>query len=130
VFFVFSFINPISLDLRATFLSCCIEVCDPGLILNKDSHVLASELWTLVVSLGVSRSEHNKNIQMFPFSMFDSFTFSCVFYFFLSSLIFSMLPYFLLSSLIYLFLSLLLRDIRHTFTFTTAYSLCPQRLPA
>ena len=56
----FSFINPLYLDLGVTLLPSCIKkVLGPSSSLNKDSHVLASELWFLVASLGFSQTEHN-----------------------------------------------------------------------
>ena len=47
----FSFINPLYLDLGVTLLPSCIKkVLGTSLSLNKDSHVIASKLWFMVVS--------------------------------------------------------------------------------
>lgn len=60
--FVFVLYKPLPFDLGMTLLSCCIrKVCGPNSNLNKDSHVLASELWFPVVSLGFSQSGHNNH---------------------------------------------------------------------
>jgi hypothetical protein len=45
-------INPKPLEPSVTLLTCCAgKVCDPSLSLNKESYVLASKLWFLVVGL-------------------------------------------------------------------------------
>jgi hypothetical protein len=50
-FCLFSFINPLALDLWVAFLSYCTrKVCGSSSSLNKDSQVFASELWYLVFS--------------------------------------------------------------------------------